>query len=63
MKITVWSESLVSHRSQAVMAHTLIPALGRQMQMDLCEFKAALGYTRLIESQRETEPDSGGSHL
>ena len=30
--------------SQAMVAHTLIPALGRQMQVDLCEFEASLIY-------------------
>ena len=44
--------------------HTLsIPALGRQRQTDLCEFKATLSYTRLIQSKRETKPGSGGSYL
>ena len=33
--------------------HTpLIPALRRQRQMDLCEFKTTLGYTRLNQSKR-----------
>ena len=37
----------------------LIPALRRQRQTDLCEFKASLVYTRLIQSKREKEPGSG----
>ena len=40
------------------MAHTpSIPALGRQKQVGLCEFKATLGYTRFIQSQREQSPE------
>ena len=38
----------------------LIPALRRQRQADLCEFKATL---RMIQSKEETEPGDGGSHL
>ena len=53
----------VSHRGQAVVAHTLNPALRRQRQMNLYEFKAILGYTRLSQSRRETEPNGGDSHL
>ena len=30
---------------------SLILGLRRQRQMDLCEFKATLGYTRLIQKQ------------
>ena len=30
--------------SQVVMAHSLIPALGRQRLVDLCEFEACLVY-------------------
>ena len=33
------------------------------LSLDLCEFKATLGYISLIQSQRETEPGSDGSHL
>ena len=47
--------TLVSHRGQAVVAHTVYPQhLGRQRQMDLCDFKTTVGYTRLIQSKRNT---------
>ena len=46
---------LVSDRSQAVVAHTLTQAFGRQMSVDICEFKATLSYRRLIQSKREAE--------
>ena len=44
---------LVSYRGQAMVAHTFNPRSGRQRQADLCEFKATLGYTRLIQSQEK----------
>lgn len=37
--------------------------LEADLSLDLCGFKATLGYIRLIQSQREIEPSSGGSHL
>ena len=47
--------TLVSHRSQAVVTHIFNPSTRRQRQMDLCEFKATLSYTRLNQSKRKTE--------
>ena len=47
--------TLVSHRAQAVVAHTFNSSLQRQRQADLCGFKVILGYTRLNQSKRETE--------
>ena len=38
--------TLASHKARQWWHTALIPALGRQRQMDLCEFKATLGYTR-----------------
>ena len=32
------------HHLVSIVAHTLIPALGRQRQADLCEFEASLVY-------------------
>ena len=44
--------------------HTpLIPALGRQRKMDLCEFKATLGYLKLNQTKRETDPSGCCSYL
>ena len=52
----MWSESLVSHKDQALVAHTFNPSTGRQRQTDLCEFKATLDYTRLSQSQGKRSP-------
>ena len=50
---------LVSLGGQAVVALTFL----NTQETELCEFKATLGYTRLIPSQRKTEPGGGSSHL
>ena len=60
LRIRVWRKSLVSHKGQAVVANAFNPS--PQRQTDLCEFKATLGYMKLIQSKRETEP-GGDSHL
>ena len=44
-----------------MVVHTFNPRLGRQRHLEVCEFKATLGYTRLNQSRRETELTLRGS--
>ena len=38
------SSKSIENLGQVVVAHAFIPALGRQRQVDLCEFEASLVY-------------------
>ena len=42
---------------------SLIPALGRQRQMDLFEFKATLGYVRFIQSKKKKQSQVVVAHI
>ena len=42
--------------------HNFNLCIWRKRQLDLCDFKASLGYNRLIRSKRETETDGGVSN-
>jgi hypothetical protein len=44
--------------TQAVMVHTLMPALGKQRQINLCEFKASLVYRVNSKTAKATQRNS-----
>lgn len=52
MTHTATQKTLKNIPRPGVAGHTSIPALGRQRQMDLCEFQASSGTVRLSKNKQ-----------